>query len=64
MSFRFNRLSYIYLWLDNLDNITYTAPKKTYNILKVAQSLDGKIATKTGDSQYITNSSSREYVHI
>jgi len=37
--------------------------KRTYNILKVAQSLDGKIATKKGDSRYITNTSSREYVH-
>lgn len=37
--------------------------KTTYNILKVAQSLDGRIATKTGDSKWITNTSSREYVH-
>jgi diaminohydroxyphosphoribosylaminopyrimidine deaminase/5-amino-6-(5-phosphoribosylamino)uracil reductase len=37
--------------------------KRTYNILKVAQSLDGKIATKKGDSRYITNTSSREYAH-
>lgn len=37
--------------------------KTTYNILKVAQSLDGRIATKTGDSKWITNASSREYAH-
>ena len=31
--------------------------------LKLATSLDGKIATHTGDSQWITNSSSRQRVH-
>jgi diaminohydroxyphosphoribosylaminopyrimidine deaminase/5-amino-6-(5-phosphoribosylamino)uracil reductase len=31
--------------------------------LKLATSLDGKIATRTGDSQWITNSSSRSRVH-
>lgn len=32
-------------------------------ISKFAMSLDGKIATKTGDSKYITNEASRAYVH-
>jgi diaminohydroxyphosphoribosylaminopyrimidine deaminase/5-amino-6-(5-phosphoribosylamino)uracil reductase len=32
-------------------------------ILKLAQTLDGKIATKTGDSRWISNEKSREYVH-
>lgn len=31
--------------------------------LKTASTLDGKIATKTGDSKWITNPSSRAYVH-
>ena len=32
-------------------------------ILKLALTLDGKIATKTGDSQWISNERSRQYVH-
>ncbi len=32
-------------------------------ISKFAMSLDGKIATKVGDSKYITNEASRAYVH-
>jgi diaminohydroxyphosphoribosylaminopyrimidine deaminase/5-amino-6-(5-phosphoribosylamino)uracil reductase len=32
-------------------------------IAKFATSLDGKIATKTGDSKWISNERSREYVH-
>lgn len=31
--------------------------------IKAAMSLDGKIATKTGESQWISNFKSREYVH-
>jgi len=31
--------------------------------IKAAMSLDGKIATKTGESQWISNTKSREYVH-
>jgi len=34
-----------------------------YVTLKVALSLDGKIATKSGDSKWITNESCRRYVH-
>ncbi|MCX7835141.1 MAG: bifunctional diaminohydroxyphosphoribosylaminopyrimidine deaminase/5-amino-6-(5-phosphoribosylamino)uracil reductase RibD [bacterium] len=34
-----------------------------YTILKIAQSLDGKIATSTGQSQWITGELSRRFVH-
>jgi diaminohydroxyphosphoribosylaminopyrimidine deaminase/5-amino-6-(5-phosphoribosylamino)uracil reductase len=37
--------------------------QKPYIIAKWAMSLDGKIATKTHDSKWISNSSSRERVH-
>jgi len=32
-------------------------------IVKWAQTLDGRIATRTGDSQWISNKASRQYVH-
>lgn len=34
-----------------------------YITVKVAQSLDGKIATKTGNSRWISSEDSRQYVH-
>ncbi len=34
-----------------------------YVTVKMAESLDGKIATKTGDSKWITGADSRQYVH-
>ncbi len=37
--------------------------KKTFVALKVAQSLDGKIALKNGESQWITGPESRQRVH-
>ena len=43
--------------------IKYITTRKPFVILKTAMSLDGKIATKTGDSRWITNESSRRYVH-
>lgn len=43
--------------------IKYITTKWPFVILKTAMSLDGKIATKTGDSKWITNESSRRYVH-
>lgn len=36
---------------------------KPFVFIKAAMSLDGKIATKTGESQWISNEKSREYVH-
>lgn len=41
----------------------YIVTKKPFVILKSGMSLDGKIATKTGDSKYITGAQSLESVH-
>ncbi|MFC1645723.1 bifunctional diaminohydroxyphosphoribosylaminopyrimidine deaminase/5-amino-6-(5-phosphoribosylamino)uracil reductase RibD [Candidatus Omnitrophota bacterium] len=43
--------------------IKYITKNMPYVTLKVAQSLDGKIATKTGDSKWITSQSSRKFAH-
>jgi len=43
--------------------IKYMKTKKPFVILKLAMSLDGKIATSTGDSKYITSTAARKYVH-
>ena len=37
--------------------------KKPFVVVKAAMSLDGKIATRTGDSKYITAKEAREFVH-
>lgn len=37
--------------------------QKPFCVLKTAMTLDGKIATKTGDSKWISGESAREYVH-
>ncbi|MCK5542734.1 MAG: bifunctional diaminohydroxyphosphoribosylaminopyrimidine deaminase/5-amino-6-(5-phosphoribosylamino)uracil reductase RibD [Desulfobacterales bacterium] len=37
--------------------------KKPFVTLKCASTIDGRIATSTGDSKWITNETSREYVH-
>ena len=42
----------------------YIKEKKPYVILKYAQSLDGKIATHTGLSQWITGETARNKVHM
>jgi diaminohydroxyphosphoribosylaminopyrimidine deaminase/5-amino-6-(5-phosphoribosylamino)uracil reductase len=43
--------------------IKYITKKVPFVILKIAQSLDGKIATSTGESKWITGKKAREYVH-
>ncbi|MCT4509326.1 MAG: bifunctional diaminohydroxyphosphoribosylaminopyrimidine deaminase/5-amino-6-(5-phosphoribosylamino)uracil reductase RibD [Tepidibacter sp.] len=43
--------------------IKYITTKLPFCILKTAMTLDGKIATNIGDSKWITNEKSREYVH-
>lgn len=40
----------------------FITKKIPYVIIKVAQSIDGKIATHTGDSKWITSEKSRQYV--
>ncbi len=43
--------------------IKYITKKLPYVIMKWAMSIDGKIATKTGDSKWISSQESRDYVH-
>ncbi|MDD5006149.1 MAG: bifunctional diaminohydroxyphosphoribosylaminopyrimidine deaminase/5-amino-6-(5-phosphoribosylamino)uracil reductase RibD [Candidatus Omnitrophica bacterium] len=43
--------------------IKYITKNMPYLTLKIAQSLDGKIATKTGDSRWITSEESRKFAH-
>ncbi|MEK6681749.1 MAG: bifunctional diaminohydroxyphosphoribosylaminopyrimidine deaminase/5-amino-6-(5-phosphoribosylamino)uracil reductase RibD, partial [Nitrospirota bacterium] len=43
--------------------IKYIKTKTQFVILKIAESLDGKIATNTGESKWITGEKAREYAH-
>lgn len=43
--------------------VTYITKNRPFITLKTASTLDGKIATYTGDSKWITGESSRAYVH-
>lgn len=43
--------------------IKYITTRLPFCIMKTAMTLDGKIATVTGDSKWISNELSREYVH-
>ena len=47
----------------NRPYIKFITKKIPFVTVKVAQSLDGKIATKTGDSKWISSDDSRRYVH-
>lgn len=47
----------------NLPFIKFMKTNMPYVTLKIAESLDGKIATRAGDSRWITSDSSRAYVH-
>lgn len=42
---------------------SYIKKKRPFVVLKTAMSLDGKIATKTGDSKWVTSESSRKFSH-
>ncbi len=44
--------------------IKYVTEKKPFVIMKTAMTLDGKIASVTGDSRWISGESSREQVHV
>src|SRR4030066_205729 len=41
----------------------FITKKEPFVILKIAQSIDGKIATSKGESRWITGEEAREYVH-
>lgn len=43
--------------------IKFISKKEPFVILKIAQSLDGKIATAKGESKWITGEDARKYVH-
>ena len=43
--------------------IKFTGTRRPFVILKCAATLDGRIATRSGDSKWITNEQSRSYVH-
>lgn len=43
--------------------IKYITQKEPFCIMKTAMTMDGKIATSTGDSKWISNEKSRLYVH-
>lgn len=43
--------------------IKYMKAKRPFVIIKVAMSLDGKIATSSGNSKYMTSMEARTYVH-
>lgn len=51
--------------VENLNEIfiKYITSKVPFIILKTAMTLDGKIASYSGDSKWITNEESRNYVH-
>jgi len=44
--------------------INYVTKNKPFVILKTAMTLDGKIASSTGDSKWVTSQESRTHVHV
>ncbi|WP_457623199.1 bifunctional diaminohydroxyphosphoribosylaminopyrimidine deaminase/5-amino-6-(5-phosphoribosylamino)uracil reductase RibD [Persephonella sp.] len=47
----------------NEDFFTYVTKKRPFIHLKTAQTIDGKIATKTGSSKWITSEEGRKFAH-
>lgn len=47
----------------NRSFLTWMATGRPYVILKMAMTLDGKIATRSGDSKWVSSASSRQLVH-
>lgn len=43
--------------------IKYVKTKRPFTVLKCAATLDGQIATRTGDSKWVTGKESRKFVH-
>ncbi len=43
--------------------IKYTRTKRPFTIIKCAATLDGRIATRSGDSKWVTGEAAREFVH-
>jgi len=43
--------------------IKYSKTKRPFAIIKCAATLDGRIATRTGDSRWVTGEASRNFVH-
>ena len=43
--------------------IKYTRTKRPFAIVKCAATLDGRIATKNGDSKWVTGEAARDFVH-
>lgn len=43
--------------------IKYVKTKRPFTIIKCAATLDGRIATRTGDSKWVTGEKSRRFVH-
>jgi len=44
--------------------IKYVRTKRPFVILKCASTLDGQIATRTGDARWVSGDASRRYVHL
>ncbi len=47
----------------NRDFFTWVSERRPYTTLKLALSLDGRIAARTGDSRWISSPESRKFVH-